>query len=120
MSEEIQHAEKVVPRSIVTAITINGIMGFAILIAVLFVLGDLEAALENPQPIIAVLAGALQSTTGAAIIVILLGFMATCATTGFLASTSRILWSFARDRAVPGWQTISYVRSFTNSLHSSS
>ena len=32
-----------------------------------------------------------------------------CATFGYIASASRQLWAFARDRGVPGWQLISLV-----------
>lgn len=47
MAEEISNAVINVPRTIIPAILLNGNMGFALLLATLFVLGDVTAALET-------------------------------------------------------------------------
>lgn len=47
MSEEIQNASFVVPRSVMTSIFINGSLGFGMLIATLSNLHDLDA---DPKP----------------------------------------------------------------------
>jgi amino acid transporter len=36
--------------------------------------------------------------------------MSFTATTGVMASASRILWAFARDRGLPGWAFLERVR----------
>jgi choline transport protein len=48
MSEEIINASVVVPRTMILAVLLNGVLGFAMLIAVLFCAGDLTAAIANP------------------------------------------------------------------------
>ena len=50
MSEEIDNAAQNVPRAIVTTMLLNGTTGFAILIAVLFCLGDVESVLVGFLP----------------------------------------------------------------------
>ena len=45
MSEEIRNPSLVVPRSIMLSVVLNGTMGFAMVIALLFCLGDIDAAL---------------------------------------------------------------------------
>ncbi|RYO79488.1 hypothetical protein DL766_009347 [Monosporascus sp. MC13-8B] len=108
MSEEIRNAALVVPRSLITALTINGILGFAMLIATLFCLGDIDEALaENPHyPFMAIFRRAAGSRAGAAVMASIIIVMAFSATTGCLASTSRVYWAFARDRGLPGWNIL--------------
>ena len=114
MSEEIVNAAVDVPRSIVTSIIINGFLGLAMLIAVLFCLGDPNAALEAQQtigfPFIEVFiqgTGSIGGTTGMTCILIALSCSATI---GFLATASRMIWSFSRDKGLPFSGILSQVR----------
>ncbi|KAF7446165.1 hypothetical protein PtrCC142_002276 [Pyrenophora tritici-repentis] len=69
LSEEIQNAQIIVPRSIMTGIAINGSLGFGMILTVLFRMGDLDAVLEeNPAfPFMAIFHRAVQSRSGAAV-----------------------------------------------------
>ena len=130
LSEEIHDAAVVVPRSILLSIFLNGILGFAMLVAVLFCLGDIDAALgtSTGYPFIEIFQQAVESTAGAAIMTAIIIILAICATVGLMASASRMLWSFSRDKALPGWSVLQKVRiilhspdfsygSFASSLH---
>lgn len=112
MSEEIQNAAVVVPRSIMTGIFINGSLGFAMVLTILFRAGDIDQALaENPAyPFMAIFKHAVNSTSGAAAMASLLTILSTSATVGLLASSSRVIWAFSRDKGLPGWRTLSKVR----------
>lgn len=88
----------------VTSLTINGFMGFAMLLAVLFSMGDLEAALKANTgfPIIYIfefIARGNLSVASAMTSTIIIS--ASLATFGLLTTTSRMLWAFARDGAPP-------------------
>ena len=48
MSEEIENAALNIPRAILTTMLLNGSMGFAMLLAVLFCLGDPKSVLVRP------------------------------------------------------------------------
>ncbi|KAI1137559.1 amino acid transporter [Hypoxylon sp. FL0543] len=111
MSEEIRNAAVVVPRSLLTGLLINGTLGFGMLIATLYCMGDIDAALaENPHyPFMAIFRNATGSTAGAAVMSAIVVVMAFSATTGCLASTSRVYWAFARDRGLPGWRILKKV-----------
>ena len=103
MSEEIENAAVSVPRSIVTSIVINGFLGFGILLATLFGLGDINTVLNSPTgfPFMGIFlqaTGSIQGTTAMTSIIIALGFSGTI---GFVATSSRMIWSFARDRGLP-------------------
>ncbi|KAI4267972.1 MAG: hypothetical protein L6R38_008013 [Xanthoria sp. 2 TBL-2021] len=113
MSEEITNASTNVPRSMLVSVLLNGTLGFAMLVAVLFCSGDItaEAIIETPTgyPFIAIFVQATQSvggSTGMAVVIVSLGI---CATIAFLASASRMTWAFARDRGLPMWRYLSKV-----------
>ncbi|RMZ66778.1 amino acid polyamine transporter I [Pyrenophora seminiperda CCB06] len=117
LSEEIQNAQIVVPRSIMTGIAINGSLGFGMVLTMLFRMGDdLDAVTaENPAyPFIAIFHRGVQSRTGAAIMTSIVMVLTISANVGFSASTSRICWAFARDRGIPGWRTLSKVSDRTS------
>lgn len=107
MAEEIRNASVVVPRAITMSIVLNGILGFAMMIAYLFCLGDLDAVLESQAtlgyPFLFVFQTGLGSTPGAAVLGLIIVVLGVCSTVGALASSSRMLWSFARDHGVPFW-----------------
>lgn len=85
------------------AIVLNGILGFAMLIAMLFCMGDIEAAVSSPTgyPFIELFHQATRSvpgTTGMVLMVIIVTFFATILV---FTTASRMLWAFARDNGVP-------------------
>ena len=103
MSEEIENPAISVPRSIVISIILNGCLGFGILLATVFGIGDVDAVLKTPTgyPYMEVFLQAtssIKATTAMASIIIALGI---CSTIGFVATSSRMIWSFARDRGLP-------------------
>ncbi|ROV97877.1 hypothetical protein VSDG_04886 [Cytospora chrysosperma] len=116
MSEEIRNPSMIVPRSLLAGLLINGILGFAMLIALLYCMGDVDQALEaNPSyPFMAIFKSSVGSTAGATVMVSIIIIMAFAATTGCLASTSRIYWAFARDHALPGSQYLKKLDSRTH------
>ncbi|RDW81570.1 putative GABA permease [Aspergillus mulundensis] len=115
MSEEIENATVVVPRSILLSVLINGSLGFGMLLAVLFSLGDLDAALASPTgyPFMEIFLHGTSSVAGAAAMTSIIITVCICSSTGMMAATSRQFWSFSRDRGVPGWRVWSRVSTST-------
>lgn len=103
MSEEIENASVVVPRAMVTSIFLNGILGFGFLIAVLFSMGDMYAALgtNTIYPIIEILYQATGSKLATSLMMSGIVFSAITSTWGNLAAASRIIWAFSRDNGLP-------------------
>ena len=88
----------------VGSIVINGIMGFAILLAVLFGMPSIEQALSTGTgfPIIEIFYYITRNNTSAtAAMVATIIISASFATVGLSAASSRTLWAFARDEGVP-------------------
>lgn len=111
MAEEVQNASTIVPWCMICTILLNGILGFAIVIAFCFCLGDLPADLASPTgyDFIQVFYGATNSNAGTSVMTSILITLVICATFGFLASASRLTWAFARDRGLPFSNFLSYV-----------
>lgn len=122
MSEVVKDASVNVARSMVFSILINGASALAILLAVLFCAGDIGADVANSPsqyPFIQILDQAVGSTTGATVMTALTIILEFCSATGTLAAASRMTWSFARDRGLPGSKWLSRVcvkRSFESFL----
>jgi choline transport protein len=111
MSEEIKNASTVVPRSLVASIALNGVLGFSMLIAILFCIGDIDSALSTPTgfPFIEIFYQAVQSTGGATAMSAIVLSLVIFATIAVLAAASRMMWAFARDNGLPGSSFISQV-----------
>ena len=111
MAEEVKNAAVNVPRSMFFTIFLNGALGIASFIALLFSVGDIDDALATNTgwPFIEIFYNATNSKAGATAMTSLLIALIVFATFSYVASASRQLWAFARDRAVPGWQYISIV-----------
>ncbi|KAE8387008.1 hypothetical protein BDV23DRAFT_175038 [Aspergillus alliaceus] len=84
ISEEVVNASTIVPWTMICAVLINRTLGFAIVLAFLFCL--VMAAMPIALSI--------------------------CASFGFLASTSRLTWALARNRALPFSDFFSHVYRF--------
>jgi len=114
MSEEVKKASVNVPRAMVLSTMINGVLAFAMLIAILFCAGNVDAAsTESQYPFIPILAIGLGSNGGATVLVSVVIVLQMCASIGCLAASSRMIWSFARDRGVPGSNYLSQVNART-------
>ena len=117
MSEEIKNATKNVPFSMIMSMMINGMLAFAMLLVVLFCLGDFEQVSETATgfPFIAIFANGTKSNGAATVMVAVIIILEFASTLAALAAASRMTWSFARDHGLPGWKTLSHVSCATRS-----
>jgi len=96
------------------SVLINGTMGFAYIITVLYAITDATSVLESTTglPIIEVFyqsTGSGRAATAMLCAVILVFSMALF---GIVASTSRLMWAFARDHGLPFSRTVSHITSW--------
>ncbi|KAI0397609.1 amino acid/polyamine transporter I [Xylariaceae sp. FL0594] len=92
MAEEIENPAVNVPRAIFTTMLLNGTIGWGMLIAILFCLGDIESALNSPTgfPFIQVFANGV-GVPGATAMTIVIVVIIWCAVIGFAATASRMV-----------------------------
>lgn len=103
MSEEIENAVVVVPRAMVSSIILNGALGFGFLLALLFSMGDLFAAISTNTgyPVIQIFYSATGSKLAATLMISGIVVSAITSTWGLLAAASRTTWAFCRDNGLP-------------------
>ncbi|KAH6707652.1 amino acid/polyamine transporter I [Leptodontidium sp. MPI-SDFR-AT-0119] len=103
MSEEIHNASTVVPNVMMFSLLLNGVLGFSMLIAILFCLGSIDDALATPTgfPFIEIFLQATNSRGGATVMTCIVMLLMAAASIGVMATASRMLWAFARDNGVP-------------------
>ena len=103
MAEEVQNAAVNVPRAMFFTIFINGAMGFATYVFILYCFGNVQETLGAPYglPFIQIFYNAMQSKDGTTAMISLLIAMYIFATFGFVAAASRQAWAFSRDNGLP-------------------
>ena len=103
MSEEVMNPRTTIPWALITSITLNGILGFGMIIALLYCQGNIMQNLNSVTgfPFIEAFLQALKSqpwaTAYTSILLVLLIF----ANVAVLAATSRATYAFARDSGLP-------------------
>jgi amino acid transporter len=99
LSEEMNNAEMGVPRAMVGCLLVNGPLGFAFLLVILFFMGDISTALATPTgfPIIEIFLHMTGSVAAATTMTAMITVMACLATVPLLTAAARIMWAFARD-----------------------
>ena len=85
------------------SIVVNGSTGFIMLVTFCFTLGDLDSILQTPtySPLVQVFFNTTNSYAGSSVMttVIIITLIASAIST--IATCSRQLWAFARDKGLP-------------------
>jgi len=111
LAEEVSNAAANIPRAIVGAMWINGAVGFAMMVTVLYCLGDAQTVLDSATgfPFIQVFYDSVGNIAGATVMAaVVLALTWVCAI-GITTTASRMTWSFARDKGLPFSKFISKV-----------
>jgi amino acid transporter len=108
LAEETREPRRVVPRAMIRAVLVSGGIGMVLLIALALGARNLAAASVDPAPV----AFILRDTLGGGIEKVFLAFICVsifaCGMV-IMASNSRLAWSMARDRRLPGHQLLAAV-----------
>ena len=116
IGEEVQNSTLTIPRSMWISTLINGSTGLAMVIALLFCMGNPEKALNGPNeyPIIDIWAYMVGSNSGAIAMASTIMIMFSFGCVGILATASRMTWAFARENGLPGSSYISKIEPRTS------
>ncbi|KAL4788296.1 amino acid/polyamine transporter I [Aspergillus varians] len=103
MSEEIKDASQTLPKAMMSAVGVNAVLGFIMIITLSFTLGDVNNILESPTgfPFIQIFFNTTQSHAVTNTMTSILVITLTASTITKVATASRQLWSFARDKGLP-------------------
>ena len=94
-----------------SAVVVNSVLGFVMLVTICFTLGDIDSILASPTgyPFIQVFFNSTGSYAGTNVMTAILIITLTASTITEVATASRQLWSFARDNGVPFGEFFSHV-----------
>lgn len=111
ISEEIEEASLQVPRSMLYAFFLNMPLTFALLLTYLFSLPSVEDAISSSSgyPFIYVFQNAIRPRGGTIALVTLVFLLLVMITISSMASASRQLWAFSRDKGMPFSSWLSHV-----------
>ena len=103
LAEEVTDPARNIPRAIICSMCINGAVGFVMMITILFCLGDVDSVLATPTgyPFIQIFKNSVGSTAGATVMGAFVLVLTWLCATGIITTSSRMIWSFARDRGTP-------------------
>jgi len=108
ISEEVENASINVPRAMWWSYILNLTMGISMLVVMLFCIGPLDGVLEAQSPYLALFKNTGSDATATALLVILFLLISLGNITA-LATTSREMWAFSRDKGFPFSRWISEV-----------
>lgn len=110
-AEEIKDASRVLPLGMVWSMVLSAVSGFVMILTFCFSVSDVESAISTPtgQPYIQVFFNATDSRAGTTVMTVVIASMTLCNTVNNVASASRQLYAFARDRGLPFSPVLSYV-----------
>lgn len=111
LAEEIKDASETLPKAMITSVALNAVSGFVMLVTVCFTLGDVQDVLGTATgyPFIQVFYNATESLPGTNIMTAIIVLTLTASSITEIATASRQLWSFARDRGLPFSEIFGYV-----------
>lgn len=103
LAEEIRDASRTLPKAMITSVGLNAASGFIMLVTVCFTLGDIQdiLATKTGYPFIQVFYNATNSLPGTNTMTAVIILTLTASSITEIATASRQLWSFARDRGLP-------------------
>lgn len=107
-AEEVRDASVVVPKAMWWSYVLNSAMAFVMVITMLYCIGPLESILDADLPYLNLFSNT-GSNSAALFLAIVLLVLIYAGNITALATTSREVWAFARDRGFPFSTWISHV-----------
>lgn len=111
IAEEVKDASATMPKAIMWSVVLNTLMGFIMAVTLIFTLGDVTSILDTPTryPFIQVFYNATRSLAATNVMVAIIIICLTSCCISEVATASRQIWSFARDKGLPFSGFLSHV-----------
>lgn len=111
IAEEISDSSLVLPRAIMWSVAPNAILGLLVILTLAFTSGDIEQVLQTrtKEPFIQIFYDVTQSKAAATVMASIVIILLCSCCFSEVATSSRQLWSFARDRGFPASSWLSEV-----------
>lgn len=115
LAEEVSNPAVNIPKAIIGAMLINGSVGFAMMVTILYCLGDVDSVLNSKTafPFIQIFFNSVGNIAGATVMAAVVLALTWACSIGITTTASRMTWSFARDNGLPMSRYLSRVSSRT-------
>jgi choline transport protein len=115
LAEEVSNPAVNIPKAIIGAMLINGSVGFAMMVTILYCLGDVDSVLNSKTafPFIQIFFNSVGNIAGATVMAAVVLTLTWACSIGITTTASRMTWSFARDNGLPMSRHLSRVSSRT-------
>ncbi|EED17152.1 choline transport protein, putative [Talaromyces stipitatus ATCC 10500] len=100
LAEEVEQPERNVPRALMSTVSIGFITGFCFSVGMSYTITDLEDLLSNPMPIYPLWIQATKSIAAGTAFMVALVVIVLLVSNSIQQTTSRLIWSLARDDAL--------------------
>ncbi|KAJ5126555.1 hypothetical protein N7448_007334 [Penicillium atrosanguineum] len=101
MAEEVSNAAVVIPRAIISGMSLNSALGLSMMLTILFCLGDVDVLGATGFPFIQIFYNSTGSYIGASFMTAIITVLTGACSVGIATTASRMTWSFARDQGLP-------------------
>jgi len=108
LAEETHEPRKVVPSAMVRSVVLSGIIGMGFLIALASVIGDVAATSAEAAPVAFIMKDVLGGFFEKVFLLFICVSIFACGMV-IMVTNSRLIWSMARDRRLPGHQLLRQV-----------
>lgn len=109
IAEDCLDPSRVVPMALFSSIGIGFVTGFSFSIALLYSVQDVDAAAASQLPFLTIIVQATNSRVAGAIFMTCFLLIVSIMTNSIQMASSRLIWSFARDDALPFSSRLSHV-----------
>jgi amino acid transporter len=103
LAEETVEPRKVVPRAMIRAVLVSGIVGLLFLIATSYAIDSLPAATKDSAPVAFIINNVLGGVVQKIFLIFVCVSIFACGLV-IMVTNSRLIWSMGRDRRLPGYQ----------------
>jgi amino acid transporter len=105
-AEEVKDASRTIPKAILTSLPLNASLGFIMIVTLCFCTVDVDAVLSSPvglagYPFLQIFHDATKSLGATTVMTVIPLISLVGSVVAETATSSRQLWSFARDGGVP-------------------
>jgi amino acid transporter len=103
LAEETQQPHRTIPKAMIRAVLLSGAVGMAFLIALSYATSSVSAASANAAPVAFIVHDVLGGVVQKIFLIFVCVSIFACGLI-IMVTNSRMIWSMARDRRLPGYQ----------------
>ncbi|OAL49105.1 amino acid transporter [Pyrenochaeta sp. DS3sAY3a] len=101
MVDETKQPHTRIPNAMFSSTALNSIMMFVFALCLLYCIGDVEAVTASPLPLVEIFYSSTRSKSVSTGMVLLTSSLVVISCFNVIASVSRLVWAFAKDKGVP-------------------